>query len=66
MPVAVGISSTDSDAQMSKAKIGEEIWKNRIDKVNAELFVMTYGSLVAQLVRDMPTYEDVNKQLDTM
>ena len=51
---------------MSKAKIGEEIWKNRIDKVNAELFVMTYGSLVAQLVKDLPTYEDVNKQLDTM
>ena len=51
---------------MSKAKLGEDVWKNRIEKVNAELFVLTYGSLVAQLVRDCESYQQVNAELDKM
>ncbi|ORY39277.1 TRAPP I complex [Rhizoclosmatium globosum] len=45
---------------------GEDIWKNRTDKINAELFTLTYGSLVAQLVKDYEDYAEVNTQLDKM
>ncbi|TYJ53989.1 hypothetical protein B9479_005395 [Cryptococcus floricola] len=45
--------------------IGDDIWK-RTDKVNAELFTLTYGALVVQLIRDYEDYEEVNKQLDKM
>lgn len=62
---------------MSKAKIGEDLWKNRVEKVvfslvfgvlmkNAELFVLTYGSVVAQLCKDTDDANEVNKQLDRM
>lgn len=44
--------------------IGEEAWK-RCDKVPGELFVFTYGALVASLFRDHPTEVPlVNQQLD--
>jgi len=33
-------------------------------KVSSELFTLTYGSLVAQLVKDYENVDDVNKQLD--
>ncbi|CAH3035374.1 unnamed protein product [Pocillopora meandrina] len=33
-------------------------------KVSAELFVLTHGALVAQLVKDYESDEEVNKQLD--
>ncbi|KAJ2557619.1 nuclear protein localization protein 4 [Coemansia sp. RSA 1933] len=46
--------------------IGEETWKNNVEKVNAELFIFTYGSLVVQLVNDYEDYGAVNKQLDKM
>ncbi|KAI9337471.1 BET3 family protein [Obelidium mucronatum] len=45
---------------------GEDIWKSRTDKINAELFTLTYGSLVAQLVKDYEDYIEVNAQLDKM
>jgi len=64
---------------MSRAKVGEDLWKNRVDKVvqhpislskadqlNAELFVLTYGSVVAQLCKDTADANEVNKQLDKM
>ncbi|XP_068756404.1 trafficking protein particle complex subunit 3-like [Montipora capricornis] len=35
-------------------------------KVSAELFVLTHGALVAQLVKDYEGDEEVNKQLDKM
>ncbi|KAI8323185.1 TRAPP I complex [Martensiomyces pterosporus] len=46
--------------------IGEEAWKNNVEKVSAELFIFTYGSLVVQLVKDYEDYGAVNKQLDKM
>ncbi|ODV90566.1 hypothetical protein CANCADRAFT_2296 [Tortispora caseinolytica NRRL Y-17796] len=47
--------------------VGEEVWKTKIDKVNAELVALTYGSLVAQLCRDFENnYDRVNEQLDKM
>lgn len=33
---------------------------------SAELFVLTHGALVAQLVKDYESDEEVNKQLDKM
>ncbi|GAO51053.1 transport protein particle subunit [Saitoella complicata NRRL Y-17804] len=47
------------------ARVGEEVWKGR-EKINAELFTLTYGSIVAQLCKDCDDYAEVNKQLDKM
>jgi len=33
---------------------------------NAEIFTLTYGSLVRQLLADLEEVDAVNKQLDTM
>jgi hypothetical protein len=33
---------------------------------NAELFALTYGALVVQLIQDYEDYEEVNKQLEKM
>ncbi|KAJ2828182.1 hypothetical protein IWW50_001517 [Coemansia erecta] len=46
--------------------IGDEAWKNSVEKVNAELFIFTYGSLVVQLLRDYEDITSVNTQLDKM
>ncbi|KAF3129808.1 transport protein particle 22 kDa subunit [Orbilia oligospora] len=51
----------------SRARLGEEVWKLRTDKINAELVTLTYGSVVAQLCKDLDgDYVEVNKQLDKM
>ncbi|KXN74613.1 BET3 family protein [Conidiobolus coronatus NRRL 28638] len=47
-------------------QIGEDIWKGQTQKLNAEIFCLTYGSLVVQLVKDCETYAAVNEQLDKM
>ncbi|PFH54205.1 hypothetical protein AMATHDRAFT_44742 [Amanita thiersii Skay4041] len=46
--------------------IGEDLWKARTEKINAELFALTYGALVVQLIHDYEDYPEVNKQLDKM
>jgi len=46
--------------------IGEDLWKGRAEKTNAELFALTYGALVVQLIQDYEDYEEVNKQLEKM
>lgn len=33
---------------------------------NTELFALTYGALVVQLIQDYEDYEEVNKQLEKM
>ncbi|KAK2600183.1 hypothetical protein QQS21_005057 [Conoideocrella luteorostrata] len=54
-------------AASKASRVGEEIWKTRIDKVNAELVTLTYGTVVAQLCKDFDSdYVEVNKQLDKM
>ena len=41
--------------------------RTRVDKVNAELVTLTYGTVVAQLCRDFDSdYAEVNRQLDRM
>ncbi|KAF8309461.1 TRAPP I complex [Clavulina sp. PMI_390] len=47
-------------------KSGDEMWKTRTEKINAELFTMTYGALVVQLIQDYEDYAEVNKQLELM
>ncbi|KAH9951253.1 transport protein particle complex subunit [Amylocystis lapponica] len=46
--------------------IGEDIWKSRTEKTNTELFALTYGALVVQLIQDYEDYAEVNKQLEKM
>ncbi|KAF9166928.1 transport protein particle 22 kDa subunit [Actinomortierella ambigua] len=46
--------------------LGEDIWKTKVEKINAELFTLTYGSIVAQLLKDYEDYQEVNKQLEKM
>ncbi|CAH2445788.1 Trafficking protein particle complex (TRAPP) subunit [Komagataella phaffii CBS 7435] len=47
--------------------IGEDVYKNRTEKINSELFTLTYGSVVAQLCRDYNNdYKKVNEQLESM
>ncbi|KAG1803736.1 BET3 family protein [Suillus plorans] len=46
--------------------IGEDLWKSRTDKINSELFSLTYGALVVQLIQDYEDYAEVNKQLEKM
>jgi len=46
--------------------IGEDLWKTRTEKINAELFTLTYGALVVQLIQDYEDYTEVNKQLELM
>ncbi|KAL2042138.1 hypothetical protein N7G274_005326 [Stereocaulon virgatum] len=54
-------------ASTKAARVGEEVWKTRVDKVNAELVTLTYGTMVAQLCSDFDSnYAEVNKQLDKM
>jgi hypothetical protein len=33
---------------------------------NAELFTLTYGALVVQLIKDYEDYSEVNRQLEKM
>ena len=37
-----------------------------VNPQNAELFAMTYGALVVQLIQDYEDYAEVNKQLEKM
>ncbi|XP_043703481.1 trafficking protein particle complex subunit 3-like [Telopea speciosissima] len=44
---------------------GDPIVAN-VERVNAELFTLTYGAIVRQLLTDLEEVEEVNKQLDQM
>ncbi|KAL0087125.1 transport protein particle complex subunit [Phycomyces blakesleeanus] len=57
--------ATNSSAKQYKT-LGEDVWKNKVEKINAELFTLTYGSMVVQLVKDYEDYNEVNKQLEKM
>ncbi|KAG5191179.1 putative transport protein particle component Bet3 [Tribonema minus] len=46
-------------------RLGEQAW-NKMSKVNAEFFALTYGAMVMQLVQDFEDTAAVNAQLDTM
>jgi hypothetical protein len=50
-------------ASSSKAQAGQALWA-KMPKANAELFALTYGSLVTELVRDYEDPIEVNAQLE--
>ncbi|KAJ3437555.1 trafficking protein particle complex subunit 3 [Anaeramoeba flamelloides] len=52
---------------MSKlySKLGESAWA-KVDKINSEIFTLTYGEVVNSLIQDYETSEEVNVQLDEM
>ena len=61
--------SSKSSANQSKffKTFGEDIWKNKVEKVNAELFIMTYGVIVQQLCQDFNNdYVKINDSLFSM
>ncbi|GAA5830844.1 hypothetical protein JCM5353_000586 [Sporobolomyces roseus] len=59
----MNFQTSTSSAARYKA-MGDAYLKS--DKLNAELFSLTYGALVVQLVKDYEDYQEVNKQLDKM
>lgn len=57
---------SSANTQTLKAT-GEDIWRNKSEKINAEIFTLTYGSIVSQLVDDYEEdYARVNTQLFQM
>lgn len=38
----------------------------QLEQINAEIFTLTYGSIVRQLISDFEDLDEVNKQLDQM
>lgn len=59
--------SIDSAMYLSFPSVSNQRRRTRVDKVNAELVTLTYGTIVAQLCQDYDNnYQEVNKQLDKM
>jgi len=46
-------------------RVGDLAW-SKIDKINAELFTLTYGSMVVQLTKDLDDVQAVNDQMERM
>ncbi|GAA5886834.1 hypothetical protein JCM5296_006415 [Sporobolomyces johnsonii] len=60
----MNLPTSASAANRYKA-LGDDLFK-KSDRINAELFSLTYGALVVQLIKDYEDYDEVNKQLDKM
>jgi len=52
-------------AQKNSQRIGETVWA-KMPRLNAEVFTLTYGSLVMQLLKDFDDVSLVNEQLEKM
>mmetsp|Transcript_20158 Transcript_20158/g.23016 ORF Transcript_20158/g.23016 Transcript_20158/m.23016 type:complete len:194 (+) Transcript_20158:57-638(+) len=52
-------------SKSNAAANGHSLWQ-KMPKANAELFALTYGTLVTELVRDYESTEDINEQLEKM
>lgn len=50
---------------MNNQKLGDSLW-TRAPKINSEIFTLTYGALVQQLLRDFEDVPQVNSQLEKM
>ena len=59
------MTSTPSASSNSYVRQGESIW-SKMPKINAELFTLTYGALVMQLIKDFEDVNIVNSQLEKM
>lgn len=60
-----GMTGSGAGAAKNYKQLGEEAWK-RCEKVNGELFALTYGVFVAQLLRDYEDGAQVNAQLEKL
>ncbi len=47
------------------ARVGEQAFQ-KMDKINAEVFTLTYGSMVQTLLKDYEDVNEVNTQLEKM
>ena len=47
------------------AKLGEACFQ-KVDKINGELFTLTYGAMVTQLLKDYENQQEVNAKLESM
>jgi hypothetical protein len=47
------------------ARVGEQAFQ-KMDKINAEVFTLTYGSMVQILLKDYEDVNEVNTQLEKM
>jgi hypothetical protein len=54
--------SSSKPQQQSAQRVGEALW-SKMPKVNAELFTLTYGAMVMQLIKDHEEVDAVNAQL---
>ena len=50
--------------KMSK-RVGEAVF-SKVEKVNSELFSLTYGAMVTQLLKDLEEVEATNVRLEKM
>lgn len=67
MEVSIAPELVDTPHPYKRADETDRATRTRIDKVNSELVVLTYGTIVAQLCKDFDgDYVEVNKQLDKM
>lgn len=68
MSKSLSTTAQGSSVQSKSLKLtGEEIWKNKTEKINAEVFTLTYGVIVQQLCEDFDRdYDKVNEHLFTM
>ena len=54
-----------SGAGKNLARVGEQAFQ-KMDKINAEVFTLTYGSMVQVLLKDYEEVNEVNTQLEKM
>lgn len=52
-------------SKSTAAANGHALWQ-KMPKANAELFALTYGTLVTELVRDYESIDEINQQLEKM
>jgi len=55
------MSINNKTMQISQ-RLGDNLWV-KMPKINSELFTLTYGALVMQLIKDHEEVDEVNKQL---
>ena len=48
-----------------EAKVGEAAF-SKVEKINSELFSLTYGAIVTQLLKDYEEVDATNAQLEKM
>jgi len=52
-------------SKSSCARQGEQLWA-KMPKANTELFALTYGAIVTEIITDSQTVQEVNDRLESM